>query len=430
MQIKVSNFLYRHGMHYNTIELALQAEAFMEEMKAGLNGKPSSLMMIPAFTRIGGNLAKNGEVIAIDAGGTNLRIATVRFSPEKSPVIEYLNKYPMPGTQGRVSIKQFADKIAEYLEPILSVSNHIGFCFSFPANILEDGDGEILGFNKEVLVEDAKGCRLGQVINNALIKKGETPKTFTVVNDTTATMLGGAASQHKEYCSYIGFILGTGTNTCCIDSVPLASGKREEMAVNLESGGYNKFVQGDFDKKVDEQSANPKDHQLEKMMSGAYFGALIHTTIAKACEEGLLSLDFAKSFARLSQLTMIQVDTFCENAFGQNDLALIAEDGDRQTLYEIIDAIYERAARMAIVNLCGIMLKIGVGRSPVNPVCVCAEGTFFYKSPIFRSKLDYYCESFLKRTMGLYCEFKKTDNATIIGAAAAAMVHKTGSPYL
>lgn len=426
MQTKVSNFLYHHGMHFSTVELADEAVVFREEMQAGLDKRPSSLMMIPSYTRVDNNLPQNKEVIVIDAGGTNLRVATVHFNEKKHPVIQYFSNYPMPGSQGKLSRDVFFETIVQYLEPVLALSSHVGFCFSFPAKILSNGDGEVLGLNKEVLVDDIQGCRLGENINRVLKKHGHEAKTFFVVNDTIATMLGGAAStQNQSYSSHIGYILGTGTNTCYVEKNPAYVECMGGISINIKSGGYKKFLQGDFDKMVDEASSNPGDHLLEKMMSGAYLGTLIHTSVMEAAKEGLFSDDFLESLKNIKQITMSQVDDFCSAPHGTGELAALIqnEENDRLTLYEIIDALYERDARLAIVKLCAILQKCDSGHNPLKPVCVTAEGTFFYKSKLFRNKLDYYNEAFLKRQMNLYCEFIKVDYATLIGAAAAAMSH-------
>jgi hypothetical protein len=41
---------------------------------------------------------------------------------------------------------------------------------------------------------------------------------------------------------------------------------------------------------------------------------------------------------------------------------------------------------------------------------------------VFRPKLDYFMESYVKLKLGLHCEFVKVDNSTIFGTATAGLL--------
>jgi hexokinase len=122
---------------------------------------------------------------------------------------------------------------------------------------------------------------------------------------------------------------------------------------------------------------------------------------------------------------MYDVDQFCFYPYGDNVLAGLCEgsDDDVLTLYEIIDASFERAARLTTVIFAGILMHTGCGKNPTRPVCVTAEGTTFYKSKLFRQKLDYYVRSYLNDTLGVYVEFTRAENATLVGTAVAALLN-------
>ena len=92
-------------------------------------------------------------------------------------------------------------------------------------------------------------------------------------------------------------------------------------------------------------------------------------------------------------------------------------------LYYLIDSIIERAAKLVAINISAILLKTGQGKKPCKPVCITAEGSTFYKSKLFKNKLDYYIKDYLNDKKGLYCEFIKTENATLIGAAIAGLLN-------
>ena len=161
------------------------------------------------------------------------------------------------------------------------------------------------------------------------------------------------------------------------------------------------------------------------MISGAYQGSVICMTAQQAARDGLFSPDAAEKLLALEDMTMRQIDAFCENRLSGHDLAdLLATDEDRETLFDLIDASFERAAKTVCVNIGAILLHSGKGRDPKRPVCVSAEGTTFYKSVLFRPKLDAYVRSFLNETLGLYCEFVKTEDSTLVGSAVAGLLNR------
>lgn len=431
MHKDIDTFLREKGMHYDTIDMMAEMTAFRRQMEDGLAGKPSSLLMLPAFITVDNALSSGEEVIVMDAGGTNLRVATVHMEQGGKLFVSGFNKMPIPGTRGRITVNEFFEAIANALQPVLHVSDKIGFCFSFPCEILPNKDGRILGFNKEVQVDRAAGQVIGDSVNAVLRARGQAEKRFVILNDTVATMLGGiAAGAAKNYDSYIGYILGTGTNTCYLESCSNIAKSSETgkmggyMAVNMESGGYDGYVQGVYDKELDDASNNPGDHKMEKMISGAYQGMSIYKTVQGAVDKGLFSPKFAARFLGIESFSLRQIDDFCAAPYGEGDLAKLvegcAEDGGR--LMDVIDASVERAARITSINFGAIITHIGAGSDPERPVCVMAEGTSFKKSVLFGGKLNAYIKDFLNDRLGVYCDIISEDDVTLTGTAVAAMM--------
>lgn len=422
------DFLKRHGMHYEDIDLAQATRQFADEMRRGLAGEDSSLLMIPTYVGVSGEVPRGREMIVLDAGGTNLRIATVKFDEGGKATVGHFEKHPMPGTKGELGFDEFFDTLAGYIEPISGVSDTVGFCFSFPTEILPSCDGRLIAFNKEVRVRDSAGCIVGDSINKALARKGLPPKRFIILNDTVATMLGGIADAPKaDYDGYIGFILGTGTNTCYIERVSnivKLGGGDGLMAINMESGGFDRFPRGDYDLAMDAQCDNEGDHQYEKMVSGAYQGKVIYLTLLGAADEGLLSAAAGEKLREAGELTMRDIDMFCEDTAGDNLLSHIcAGDADREVIYDVIDCSFERAAREVCVNFSGILECTDTGADSARPVCISAEGTTFYKSVLFRPKLDKYIAEFTVGKLGRHVAFVKAEDATLVGSAVAGLMN-------
>lgn len=435
---KVKKFLEKYRMDHENVDIGQNCNIFIEEMEKGLMGKASSLKMIPTYITMDRDIPEGEPVIVMDAGGTNFRVASVYFDSNKKPVIEDFRLYSMPGTKGEITKEEFFDTVTEYMKPVLNKSNKIGFCFSYATEILPNKDGKLIRFSKEVQIKGLEGEIIGRGLLNNIEKKGYAKgMKIVLLNDTAATLLGGKASYpDRVFDSYIGFILGTGTNTCYIEEtcnikkIPGIAGTRGTMLINMESGAYGRVPRGTIDLEFDSGTVNPGEHIFEKMISGGYQGGFILSVIKKAAKEGLFSRQFAQAIACVEQLTSKEIDDFLYYPYSDNNTLASCcvknqdkSEDDRMALYYIIDEMIERASKLVAVNLSSVMLKTGKGRNPCKPVCITAEGTTFYKSKLFKSKLDYYIKKFLNEQKGMYCEFVKADNATLIGTAIAGLMN-------
>jgi hexokinase len=341
---KVCAFLKKYKMFYKDIDFTANCEVFVSEMRIGLSSKKSSLAMIPTYIETDQELPLNESVIVLDIGGTNTRVAVVHFDTEKKPIIEDFARYAIPGTDCEVSKGKFFEKIASYLEPIIDKANKIGICFSYPAEPLPNKDGRVLKLTKQLKADRLVGENVGGGIFEALLARHCTKKVKAVViNDSVATLFGGkAAFFDRNFDSYVGFILGTGTNTSYIENnsnitkveTPKIS---DNMVINIESGGYSRFHSGILDKDYDAGLADRGAYQFEKMVSGRYQGRLLLSIVQKAAQEGLFSSRFAEKIMQVSNLESYEVDKFLYYPFADNRLAQCCktEDqvADRITLY-------------------------------------------------------------------------------------------------
>jgi hexokinase len=435
---QVNAFLAKYGMHHNNINIDKEIVTFIREMERGLAGESSSLKMLCTYQSPEGDIPLMKPVITIDAGGTNLRVAVVYFDNNKQPMIEEFKSYPMPGSNGEISGDEFFNRIFEYLEPVIDKSDRIGFCFSYPTEMLPNGDGKLIKFTKEVSVRDMKDVEIGScLIKTINARLNMQPKKIVLLNDTVATLLGGKAAVHgRRFKSYIGLILGTGTNTCYIEEnrnilkAPTLPSEGSTI-INIESGGYNKATRGIIDEKFDRLTADPGHQQFEKMISGAYQGSLLHEIIKTAIEEGLFTSQFEEMMKSVTSISSWEINDFCLHPYSEKNVLSKAvnnkvpgDDSDRLVLYYLIDSFFERAAKLITINLASIMIKTGTGKNPCLPVCVAAEGTAFYDSKLFKGKLEYFVKKHLNDKLGIYCEFFRTEDATLVGTAFAGLLDK------
>jgi len=412
-------------MDYQSMDFARERDKFAAEMNSGLAGEESSLKMLPTYIKTDGETVRNQSVIALDAGGTNFRVSVVNFDETGRPDISYYKKYSMPGTSGQVTKDEFFDALAGYLLPVIDLSDKIGFCFSYPTEMTDKRDGQLLAMSKELRVDGIIGEMIGENLIEALGRSGcKKRKSLTLLNDTVACLLGGAAVfPEKDFDGYIGFILGTGTNTCYIEDCDKITklrgfaGLGGKMAINVESGGYSGIPRGALDVEFDKTTVSFGTQRLEKMVSGAYLGKLINTIICRAISDGILSESEAPD-----GLNTEQVHSFMQEPYGDNILSkAFQSENDKTALWFIINSIVQRAAKIAAIKIAAIIQKTGAGKNPIKPVCVSAEGALFRRSELFRKKLDYYTAKYLNEEMGVFVEFVTSDELVTIGTAIAAL---------
>ncbi len=425
------NFLQNYKIDSEQYDIDEVCKLFLDEMKKGLNERNSSLMMIPTYIDTETTVPLNEPVIVLDAGGTNFRTATVIFEKPGIPTITKYKKFPMPGTGNDENIGrlEFFDRIAGFVEESSSDSNRIGFCFSYPTEIFPNGDGKLLHFTKEVKAPDVVETMIGKNLLEAFKRKGlQDQKNIVILNDTVATLLAGKA-QEKMYSSYIGFILGTGTNCSYIEK-NLNIGKvhnlikEDSQAINIESGKSGLFKSGILDEEFFATTDKPLEGRFEKIVSGAYQGPLALMVLKKAAKDGLFSNSFKESIINLATLEPAVMDGFLNypgnivNPLGK----LCTTESDKIILFTIMDQLIERAAKLTAAQLAAVVLKTGKGDDPTYPVCIAADGTTYYKTKGLKFRTEYYLKEYLENTKNRYVEFCHLDDAPLIGAAVAGLL--------
>ncbi len=429
----VRQFLKDCAMHHEDIDIDECCDIFIEEMQRGLAGEDSSLAMIPTYIEVGKDIPTGKPVIILDAGGTNFRVATVCFDSSGKPAIENLVQKPMPGLDKETDKEDFFRTIVDYMAGVAGVSDSIGFCFSYPTEILPSKDGRLIQFCKEVKAKEVEGQLIGRNLIAAIEAAGyKRGKRVVILNDTVATLLAGvSASEKRAFDTYIGFILGTGSNCCYIESnrnitkrvdLDLAN----EQIINIESGSFGKAPRGTVDLQLDESTLDPGKYTFEKMFSGAYLGPLCLKTLQQASKQGLFSEIVAQELLGTEELRTKDVNSFMQSPQADNVLARAYGQGteqDRATVWYLLDALIERAAKLVAALLSSVVLKTGKGRNPYVPVCITAEGTTFYELKSLKTKVQCYLKGFLQEKHGRYVELVSVENATLIGAAIAGLTN-------
>lgn len=449
---KAEDFLKKAGMHPDSVDFGAFTGAFLEEMRNGLAGEPSSLLMLPTYLSADGAASEGDTAIAVDIGGTNLRIALTQYAGGGIKILES-GVSPVPGLAGEITRDAFFREIALRLLPVIGGSGRIGVSFSHAAEILPDGDGRLISFSKEIRVKDAGGMEICAGLMRALRDAGvREKKSFVLLNDTTAVLLGGLAGMDRDaYDGRVGLVLGTGMNICYSERTA-EIGKRpggstgDTMIVNTEAGCFGHAVPGLADETLDAASSNPGDHLLEKKTSGAYLGQLVLLTLQRAASEGLFSPGKASALLALTELPTPEVSIFLQNSRsgrfagdcsqgggrlngarrlngGSRLEALRTVGEDRETLCALTSGVVGRAAKLTAASLAAVIEKTGAGSRRDKPALVVAEGSTFHKFFSFRDKFDGYIGEHISRRKSGYLSVVTADNLTLLGASFAALTN-------
>ena len=423
---RVDLFIQAEGLDAAGLPVDLILSDFRAEMEAGLAGRASSLAMIPTYISVDVPVPPYKPVIALDAGGTHLRIAQVEFDESGNADISHFSRHRMPGSEGELAREAFFARFVELLQPLVHPPARIGFCFSYPAEISPARDGRLLTWTKEIKAPQVEGEYIGRRILQGLENLGR-GVSFTLLNDTVAALLAGKCARiDQAFESYVGFILGTGTNSAYVEKQarilkkagldPLGS-----QAVNVESGNFDLCPRTRFDKGLDAATNNPGAYRFEKMISGAYLGRLCLRVLKAAARADLFSRDAQAVILNLARLSTIQVDKFMENSLDRSPLASSAlVRQDRETILLLLEAVIARAACLSAVNIASAVLKSGAGRSKARPVCVNIEGSTYYGVQGLQSQTEAYLKQILLKH-GRHAQLVRIPDSSLIGAAVAGL---------
>lgn len=380
-----------------------------KKVEEGLAKDDQEIQCIPTFI-----IPKSGDItgkaLVLDLGGTNYRVATVDFTKEQ-PTIHPANGWKKdlsvmktPGFTRNHLFKELADPIGEIKR---DSDMPIGYCFSYPAESLPDGDAKLLRWTKGVSIDEMVGEPVGRPLMNYLNERNE--KKFTdikVLNDTVASLFAGLTD--SSYDAYIGLIVGTGTNMATfipaekITKLPASNPISGLIPVNLESGNFYPPYLTIVDDTVDAFSDSRGRQRFEKAVSGMYLGEILKAAFP--------------------------LDEF-EEKFDAQKLTTIMNYPDihKEKYVEVAHWIYNRSAQLVAASLAGLVSLL-VSYSPeIKKICLVAEGSLFWS---VNKNGKNYNELVLDELQALLSEFglgdvqvhiNQMDNANLIGTGIAAL---------
>lgn len=392
--------------------LAEMAESFRDEMTRGLSHSGrSSLRMLKSYIGLPtGN--ETGEYLALDFGGTNLRV--LRILLEGQGKYKILKKVARPlrvegeydyigaGSEAETLFDFIAVLVDEAIEGNRTDRFFLGHTFSFPSSQTSLRDATLISWTKEFATGGVEGRAVNELLRLALEHRGiKNVLPVAVINDTVAVLLS-AAYRHGE--TFIGSIYATGHNTCYFE--PEAEAGEAPMIRNLESGNFDIVPQNRFDMWLDVHSEKTGEQLLEKMVAGRYMGELFGLALAELLgEKGKVypftSVDISEiikdetdDLLRDGKILNTKMTRACVGQPGfysdasmilchktQKEFAL----EDVAMARELAVAIVVRSARLVGASFSGILDHMGKNKETRQHIAV--DGSVYEKMPLVKENI-------------------------------------------
>lgn len=384
------------------------AVALRDRIEEGLAADGREILALPTYINPHTDGVR-GKSLVLDLGGTNYRVATIDFNgpePDIQPDNGWKKDLSVMKTPG------FTEEqlLAEMADPIMAIRHDepmsIGYCFSYPAESLPDGDGKLLGWTKGVDIPSMVGKPVGRELLGYLNERSEVGFTgIKVINDTVASLFAGLTK--PGYDAYIGLIVGTGTNMAAFvgaSDIPKISGRgfTGMLPVNLESGNFNPPHLTRYDDLMDSRTDRPGVYRFEKAISGMWLGDIMKAVYPET--------EFESKFDAAKLTGMISFPDIYKPEY-----------------VALAKAIYERSAALVAASLAGMVLVLKKFNPSVKRVMLTAEGGLYW-SEVKGAKA--YNEMVSECLAGLLDEFgygdvtvemNKMENANLIGTGIAAL---------
>ena len=295
---------------------------FNAQMCRGLEGRrPTSLAMIEAFIPRT-SAFEAGTYLGLDLSGTNFRSVLLAIDEdqriEKQPSVavfripdELKGGGETSSARSGALFEFVAHRIKAFLEAegIPGRKIQVGFTFAFPTRMTGVSSGHLMKWTKGWNVPDLVGSSPVQALASALDRVGlGNLEVNVLLNDTVGTLVLGYFEDRRTLA---GGILGTGTNFAA-----WLGG----VAFNFECGNFDfgplrSTIQTAVDQELDDESSNPGDQLLEKMVAGRYLGELMRRLIRPHYEVSSLQVPDAILSDDLSSLLAGFQDSSAAKAF-------------------------------------------------------------------------------------------------------------------
>ncbi|GMG20718.1 unnamed protein product [Ambrosiozyma monospora] len=285
---------------------------------------PSGIPMNVAWVMDYPDGSETGDYLAIDLGGTNLRVVMVHLLGNHKFTSEQ-EKYPLPGPIRTTRVKEeLFDFIANSLDDFVKKLNPngipegtvypLGFTFSYPCTQTSIDMGILQRWTKGFDIPGVEGEDCVPMLMKSINKRGTPIKVVALINDTCGTLV---ASRYTDNMTEMGCIFGTGVNGAYYERVSNISKlegklcddipKDSPMLINCEYGSFDNgrkvLPRTIYDVEIDNESPRPGQQAFEKMTSGYYLGELLRKVLVSEYKMGNVFPEYEAGAREIEYLT-------------------------------------------------------------------------------------------------------------------------------
>ncbi|KAG0160249.1 hypothetical protein PDIDSM_7776 [Penicillium digitatum] len=357
---------------------------FVKELEKGLSVEGGNIPMNVTWVLDFPDGHERGTYLALDMGGTNLRVCEITLTEEKGAFDITQSKYKMPEELRTGTAEELWEYIADCLQQFVETHHAgenlaklpLGFTFSYPATQEYIDHGILQRWTKGFDIDGVEGKDVVPPLEEVLKKRGLPIKVAALINDTTGTLI---ASAYTDTAMKIGCIFGTGVNAAYMDnagSIPKLAHMNlpadMPVAINCEYGAFdNEHVVlplTKYDDIIDRASPRPGQQAFEKMTAGL--------TSPKLRKPYLLDASF---------LAHIEDDPY-ENLtetldLFESKLSIRPTQPELELVRRLAELIGTRAARLSSCGVAAICIKKNIESCHVG-----ADGSVFTKYPLFKER--------------------------------------------
>ncbi|KAI9658867.1 MAG: hexokinase A [Trizodia sp. TS-e1964] len=382
---------------------------FVSELTKGLTVNGGSIPMNPTWVMSFPTGYETGTYLALDMGGTNLRVCEITLPEGRGEFDITQSKYKLPEELKTGSADELWGYIADCLQQFIEAHHAgevltplpLGFTFSYPATQEYIDHGILQRWTKGFDIEGVEGKDVVPMFEAALAERGLPVKLIALINDTTGTLI---ASAYTDDQVKIGCIFGTGCNAAYMEEcgeIPklahLNLDPKAPMAINCEWGAFDNehkiLPRTPYDIIIDRDSPRPGQQAFEKMIAGLYLGEVFRLVLVDLHENTEVSIFEGQDVSKLKKaftldssfLSLIEEDPF-ENLSETHDLiqktlGINCESGELELIRRLAELIGTRAARLSACGVAAICKKKGISSCHVG-----ADGSVFNKYPHFKQR--------------------------------------------
>ncbi|CAK7268274.1 glucokinase [Sporothrix epigloea] len=313
---------------YTDENVNIGVKEFLRQIDEGLHKSGTSMSQIPTYVTAVPNGTEKGLYLAVDLGGTNLRVCSVRLNGDNTFSLTY-NKSPIPkllmvAKSSQELFKFIAEHIAVFIKehhydhyehhirrretmssPEGFRDEHIfrlGFTFSFPVQQVGINKGFLIRWTKGFDIPDAIGKDVCALLQEEIDRLHLPVKVAALVNDTVGTLMARSYTSPGKTGALLGAIFGTGTNGAYIEKLSNIKKDMEgeydtstgEMVINTEWGSFdnqlNVLPTTTYDIKLDQESVNPGIQMFEKRVSGMFLGEILRIVLVSLLQDESIPL--------------------------------------------------------------------------------------------------------------------------------------------